>query len=115
MQENASSTVPTLKTNCFMFTQIFLNIWKSACKNLFSHDLYDSRSRNKTTNQKGLWATKEGIQRLSIRSQESMYYSEIFLNPCYFAMCISLDSFQGSEVKHLRGRACVINFGGPVM
>ena len=28
-------------------TQIFLNIWKSACKNLFSHDLYDSRSRNK--------------------------------------------------------------------
>lgn len=28
-------------------TQIFLNIWKSAYKNLFSHDLYDSRSRKK--------------------------------------------------------------------
>ena len=27
-------------------------------------------------------------------------------------MCIFLASFQGSEVKHLRGRACVINFGG---
>lgn len=74
----------------------------------------NSRSRYKTTNQKGLGATKEGIQRLSTRSQESMYYPVIFLNPCYFAMCISLASFQGSEVKDLRGRACVINFGGPL-
>ena len=28
-------------------TQIFKNFWKSACEHLFSHDLYDSRGKNK--------------------------------------------------------------------
>lgn len=43
-----------------------------------------------------------------------MYYSAIFLNPRYFAMCVFLASFQESEVKHLKGRACVIILGGPM-
>ena len=29
-------------------------------------------------------------------------------------MCVFLASFQGSEVKHLKGRACVIILGGPM-
>lgn len=101
------------KQKICQFTQMAASITSSGLSIKRSNWL-NSRSRNKTTNQKGLWATKEGIQRLSTRSQEPMYYSVIFLNPCYLVMCISLAFFQGSEVKHLRERACVINFGGPV-
>lgn len=46
-------------------------------------------------------------------SQKSGSYVLLFLNPCDFAMRVFLASSPGSEVKHFKGRACVIIFGEP--